>query len=865
MDLIKQRNNPKLEKLKEPGLSENAKYIAETRYSMKDEAGKSTETIKDIFWRVAYNVAKGDARFGEKEEEVEKQAIKFYEMMAEQKYFPNTPCLVNAGKIKQQLSACFVLPIEDSMTSILKTMSDMALIHKSGGGTGFSFTRLRPYGDYIKTSGGTTVGPVSFMQAYNDVTSQIKQGGVRRGANMGMLSVDHPDVLRFAVVKLDEYSLTNFNISLAITNKFMEQVEKDRVYVNSSEIPGEVVEEIREAEKNRDVDARLREVEEGTKKLYDWAASNAANAGEGYDLINPRTGEVDGKLNAYKVFNLITRLAWQYGDPGLVFIDRMNDEKSNPVPSLGRIEATNPCGEQPLLPYDACNLGSINLSRFVIQSTPNPSFNKEGGEKSPLSKGDLEGLDLDWRELGRVVREAVHFLDNVVEVNEFPVPEIREMVNKTRRIGLGVMGFADMLFKLGVRYDSEKGIEWAEKVMSFIDKKAREATEELGVSRGVFPAWEVSVYGKTNYRPRNMALTTIAPTGTISMIADTSSGIEPAFSLGYQKNTVEGKTLYLMNPVFVEDLKSRGIYSEELLDKVVKNGGKVTGVEEIPADFQEIYRTALEIEPEWHIRVQAAFQKFVDNAVSKTINFPKEATVEDVRTAYRLAYSLGTKGVTIYRSGSREKEVIQQVKEEKTENSKAEIVVERAKKKTPEAARGVRVRKACDMGRVYTSVFFEEGDGPVEVFVNLGKSGGYMAGTAEVTGRLASLSLKYGASLEEVADELVGIACGQQVGFGRNAVLSMFDAVGKSILEVAKGDQLELFEHEKRDLVLPESGLTNGAEEKVEQKDFLLDLKVKKAQVESKFSSCPDCGSPLYAEEGCFKCSNAFCGYSKCS
>jgi ribonucleoside-diphosphate reductase alpha chain len=873
MDLIKQRNNQVVEKLKEPGLSENAKYIAETRYSIKDEAGKSTETIKDIFWRVAYNVAKGDARFGEKEADVEKQAIKFYEMMAEQKYFPNTPCLVNAGRVKQQLSACFVLPIEDSMNSILKTMSDMALIHKSGGGTGFSFTRLRPYGDYIKTSGGTTVGPVSFMQAYNDVTSQIKQGGVRRGANMGMLSVDHPDVLRFAVVKLDEYSLTNFNISLAITNKFMDRVELDKAFVDNENIPSEVVEEIREAEKNRDVDARLREVEAGTKKLYDWATANEANAGEGYELINPRTGEVSGKLNAYKVFNLITRLAWQYGDPGLVFIDRMNDEKSNPVPSLGRIEATNPCGEQPLLPYDACNLGSINLSRFVKQnplSSESEDISLEKGDlKAPIHQGGVAegrgGLDLDWQELGRVVREAVHFLDNVVEINEFPVLEIREMVSKTRRIGLGVMGFADMLFKLGVRYDSEKGIEWAEKAMSFIDKKAREATEELGISRGVFPAWEVSVFGKSNYRPRNMALTTIAPTGTISMIADTSSGIEPAFSLGYQKNTVEGKTLYLMNPVFVEDLKSRGIYSEELLDKVVKNGGKVTGVEEIPADLQEIYRTALEIEPEWHIRVQAAFQKYVDNAVSKTINFPKEATVEDVQTAYRLAYSLGTKGVTIYRSGSREKEVIQSVKTSHDSSVPEVAVAKPVKKKTPEAARGVRVRKACDMGRVYTSVFFEEGDGPVEVFVNLGKSGGYMAGTAEVTGRLASLSLKYGASLEEVADELVGIACGQQVGFGRNAVLSMFDAVGKSILEVAKGDQLELFEHEKRDLVLPESGLANGEAEKVEQKDFLLDLKVQKAQVESKFSSCPDCGSPLYAEEGCFKCSNAFCGYSKCS
>jgi len=840
MDQIKQRQNQLLDSLREPSLSDNAKYIAETRYSMKDETGKSLESMKDIFWRVAYNIAKGDERFGKSEEEVNQKAVEFYEMMAEQKFFPNTPCLVNAGKEKQQLSACFVLPIDDSMDSILETMSNMAQIHKSGGGTGFSFTRLRPSGDYIKSSGGTTVGPVSFMQAYNDVTSQIKQGGVRRGANMGMLSVDHPDVLRFAVVKLDEYSLTNFNISLAITNKFMEQVEVDKKFCEDDSIPSEVIDEIREAEKNRDVDARLREVETGVVKLYEWA--RATKEGEGYELVNPRTGEVAEKLNAYKVFNLITRLAWQYGDPGLVFIDRMNDERSNPVPALGRIEATNPCGEQPLLPYDACNLGSINLSNFVRED------------------------NLDWEELERVVKMGVHFLDNVVEINQFPVDKIREMVSKTRRIGLGVMGFADMLFKLGVRYDSEKGIEWAEKVMSFIDQKAREATSELGIFRGAFPAWDVSVFKDSDYKPRNMALTTIAPTGTISMIADTSSGIEPLFSLGYQKNTVEGKTLYIMNPVFVEELKKRELYSEELLDKVVKNGGKLTEIEEIPTDLKEVFRTALEIDPEWHIRVQAAFQKHVDNAVSKTINFPREASLEDVRTAYRLAYSLGTKGITIYRSGSREKEVIQQVKsnDKKEVEMSNEEIVRPIKKKTPEAARGVRVRKACDMGKVYTSVFFEAGDGPVEVFVNLGKSGGYMAGTAEVTGRLASLALKYGAELEEVADELVGIACGQQVGFGRNAVLSMFDAVGKSILEVAKGDQLELFENEKGDLMLPNSESEVKGNGKAEE-DVLLKLKIEKASTESKFSSCPDCGSPLYAEEGCFKCSNGYCGYSKCS
>jgi ribonucleoside-diphosphate reductase alpha chain len=825
------RKNEVSEELMEPVVSDNARYIAETRYAMKDQSGKAVEKVKDILWRVAFNIAKGDEHFANPE--VEKQAKTFYEMMAGQKFFPNTPCLVNAGKKHQQLSACFVLPIDDSMDSILETMSNMAKIHKSGGGTGFSFSRLRPSGDYISTSGGTTVGPVSFLQAYNDVTAQIKQGGVRRGANMGMLSIDHPDVLRFAVAKLDEYSVTNFNLSLAVTNKFMEQIDEDKKFVDNDNIPNEVVEEIKNAEGNRDADVRLRQTEEGVKKLYDWA--KAINEGEGYELINPRTGTATIKLNAYKVFNLITRLAWQYGDPGLVFIDRMNEALSNPVPSLGRIEATNPCGEQPLLPYDACNLGSINLAKFVA------------------------GKDLDWEELRRVTREAVHFLDNIVEINEFPIEKIREMVNKTRRIGLGVMGFADALFKLGVRYDSEEGIEWAKKMMKFVNEAAREATVELGKQRGVFPAWEVSVYANTDYRPRNMALTTIAPTGTISMIADASSGIEPVFSLGYQKNTVEGKTLYIVNPIFEKYLKEKGLYAEDLMKKIVDNGGKLTGIEEIDEETKDIFRTALEIEPEWHIKVQAAFQQYVDNAVSKTINFPKEAAVDEVRKAYRLAYSLGTKGITIYRSGSREKEVIQGVKKPEVGNQRqGENWTIKQKKRTPEAARGVRLRKACDAGKVYTSVFFEEGDGPVEVFVALGKSGGYMAGSAEVTGRLASLALKYGATLEEVAEDLVGISCGQRVGLGNNTVLSMFDAVGKSLLEISKGEQMELFEEEKTKLEVPK--VENG--HKVE---VLAEIRSKQAEGESKFSSCPDCGSPLYAEEGCFKCSNAFCGYSKCS
>jgi ribonucleoside-diphosphate reductase alpha chain len=827
--------------LMEPQLSENAKYVAISRYAIKGEDGKAVEEVRDIFWRVAVNVAQAEKNFGETESGIEARAKKFYQMLAEQKFFPNTPCLVNAGKRHQQLSACFVLPIEDSMESILQTMSDMAIIHKSGGGTGFSFSRLRPYGDYISSSGGTTVGPVSFLQAYNDVTSQIKQGGVRRGANMGMLSIEHPDVLRFAVAKLDEFSLTNFNLSLAVTDKFMEKVEEDKKFVADDRVPEEVVEEIRNAEGLRDVDAKLREVETGVKKLYEWA--RATNEGEGYELINPRNNEVTMRLNAYRVFNLVTRLAWQYGDPGLVFIDRMNEPSSNPIPRVGRIESTNPCGEQPLLPYDACNLGSVNLAKFVRE----------------------DGLDLRWEELEEVVKEGIRFLDDIVEINDFPVGKIREMVNRTRRTGLGVMGFADMLFKLKVRYDSEAGVEWAEKVMKFVAEKAREATVELGKTRGVFPLWEVSVYSGTDYKPRNMALTTIAPTGTISVIADTSSGIEPVFGLGYQKNTVEGKVLYVFNPILVETLKKRDLYSDELVEKVYKNGGKLSGLEEIPEDLQEVFRTALEISPKWHIKIQAAFQKYTDNAVSKTINFPKEATVEEVREAYLQSYRLGTKGITIYRSGSREKEIIQAVKENKEGNGKDDKIIlkmVKEKKKTPEAARGVRLRKACDAGKVYTSVFFEEGNGPIEVFVVLGKSGGYMAGAAETTGRLASLSLKYGATLEEVAEQLVGINCGQKVGMGSESVLSMFDAVGKSLLEIARGEQLNLFEEEKTELKVPKMEKAEGV--KMDQQ-VLLDLRVEQARVESKFAACPDCGSPLYAEEGCFKCSNSYCGYSKCS
>lgn len=806
-----------------PSLSETAAYICQSRYGTKDPNKEELESVSDIFWRVALNIAKGDERFGTSPEEIKKNTYDFFESMSNQKFLPNTPCLINAGKRHQQLSACFVLPIEDTMESILKTMSNMALIHKSGGGTGFSFSKLRPYGDYIGSSSGTTVGPVSFMQAYNDVTSQIKQGGVRRGANMGMLSIHHPDVLRFSVIKLDEYSLTNFNISLAVTNKFVNQISLDRAYVKDTKFPEEIIEKIRKAEANRDLDAKLREVEEWTLKLYDWA--KATEPDEGYDLINPRNGEIVQKLNAAKVFDLVTRLAWQFGDPGLVFIDRMNEPSSNPVPLIGRIEATNPCGEQPLLPYDACNLGSINISKFVTN----------------------DKKDISWEELKKTVRLAVHFLDNVVEINEFPISEIREMVSNTRRIGLGIMGFADTLFSLGVKYDSDEGLLWARKIMKFISDASKEYSQELAIQRGVFPYWDKSVYANTEYKPRNMALTTIAPTGTISIVADCSSGIEPVFSLGYQRNTIEGKKLFILNPVFAQKLKDLNLYNEDLISKIVENGGKLSGIENIPQELKNIFITALEISPEWHIRIQAAFQEYTDNAVSKTINFPKIASVDDVRKAYLLSYSLGTKGITIYRSGSREKEVLQQIKSETSNVGEKQLV--HHKKPTPQMAKGIRIRKPCDVGKVYTSVFFEDGDGPVEMFVNLGKSGGYLAGAAEVTGRLASLSLKYGATLDEIAKELVGISCGQKTGMGKDVILSMFDAVGKSLLELNQKHSLTDQATKKTD---------NSAELSKTLSTFDLNP-------EAKFDACPECKSELYAEEGCYKCSNPFCGYSKCS
>jgi len=557
----------------------NAIKVLKRRYLLKDIEGNVIETPRQMFRRVAKSIAKAD-RLYDKEADQEKTEEDFYQVMANLEFLPNSPTLMNAGTELGQLSACFVLPVEDSIEGIFDALEHMAIIHKSGGGTGFSFSRLRPKGDVVKSTKGVASGPVSFMRVFDTATDVIKQGGRRRGANMGILYATHPDILEFATAKSVEGMLTNFNISVAVTEEFMNAVQD-------------------EAE---------------------------------YGLINPRTKEVVKKMRAKDVFDLIVTMAWKMGDPGLIFIDEIN--RHNTIPKVGRIESTNPCGEQPLLPYESCNLGSINLAKMV----------KDG--------------DLDWDKLRRVTRTAVHFLDNVIDINRYPLPEIEKITKANRKIGLGVMGFADMLIQLKIPYNSEKALEMAEKVMKFISEEGKKKGVELGDERGSFPNFEGSIWERKDYEAmRNATLTTVAPTGTISIIAGCSSGIEPIFAVAFVRNVMEGTKLLEIQPSFERIAKERGFYSRQLMMKIAK-AGSVQGLEEVPDDLQRIFATALDIAPAWHVKMQAAFQKYVDNAVSKTVNLPSDTTPEDIREVFWLAYKLKCKGVTVYRYGSRREQVL---------------------------------------------------------------------------------------------------------------------------------------------------------------------------------------------------------------
>jgi ribonucleoside-diphosphate reductase alpha chain len=747
---------PKVQPSSGASLTENALRVLEKRYLKKDKQGQVVETPEEMFRRVARAIASAELIYNP-QADVKAREDEFYRLMANLEFLPNSPTLMNAGRELGQLSACFVIPVGDSMESIFDAVKYTALIHKSGGGTGFSFSHLRPEGDFVKSTSGVASGPVSFMEVFDTTTDVTKQGGTRRGANMGILSVDHPDIMRFITAKENPRKLTNFNISVAVTNEFMEAVK----------------------------------------------------AGEDYDLVNPRTKKVVDKLNAREVFDKIVDMAWKTGDPGIVFIDRINQD--NPTPNLGKIESTNPCGEQPLLPYESCNLGSINLARML--------------------KTADGGYEIDYPKMAEVVRTTVRFLDNVIDVNKFPLPQIAEMTRKSRKIGLGVMGFADMLIRLGIPYNSEEALKVGTEVMRFVHDEAGKASAELAEERGVFPAFSGSIYDVPGGPGmRNASCTTIAPTGTLSIISGCSSGIEPLFALSYTRNILDGAQLVEGNPYFEKVARDGGFYSEELIKRLA-SGFKLGDIDGIPDDIKRVFVTAHQITPEWHVRMQAAFQQSTDNAVSKTVNFPREATREDITNVYTMAYELGLKGITIYRDRSRDSQVLVTGGEEKGEEETRKLTPRRRPSETTGTV--ARVNTGC--GSLYITVAYDD-KGIFEVFATLGKSGGCASAQLEATCRLITLALRSGVDVAPVVKQLKGIRCPSIAWDDGKSILSCADAIA-SVLE----------KHINGEAAPPQT-----EEHQPDNNNPTVNLA----------GQCPDCGNLLVYQEGCFICPS--CGYTKC-
>ncbi len=765
-------------------ISENSRKVLERRYLKKGTDGRPDETVEDMFWRVSRNISEADSIYNE-HADTKAVAREFYDMMASLCFLPNSPTLMNAGRDLQQLSACFVLPIEDSMESIFEAVKNTALIHKSGGGTGFSFSRLRPSGDSVGSTSGISSGPISFMTVFDGATEAIKQGGTRRGANMGILRVDHPDIMNFISCKADNNKLNNFNISVSLTEGFMK----------------------------------------------------ALDSGDDYDLVNPKDGAVTGTLNASEVFDKITQMAWKNGDPGIIFLDRINAE--NPTPQVGPIESTNPCGEQPLLAYESCNLGSINLSRMVKRKNDNGKT----------------VFELDEAKLNETVKKAVHFLDNVIDMNRYPIEEISVTTRSNRKIGLGVMGFADMLIMLGIPYDSDEAIALADKVMGLIQKTGHEASGELASKRGLFPNYKGSMYDKKNEPIRNATVTTIAPTGTISIISSCSSGIEPLFALAFTRTVMDGTALLEVNPLFKEIARERGFDNEEIMQEVAEKGS-LHDIDGIPDDIKRVFVTSHDITPEWHIKMQSAFQKQTDNAVSKTVNFSNNATVEDVAEVYTLAYKLGCKGVTVYRDGSRDVQVLTRGKDAPVVQAEVDTIepplppLRPAVRPRGELAFGITKKIKTGCGNLYVTINEDEEGRPIEIFTQIGKAGGCVASQCEAMGRMTSLALRTGVDPQDIIKQMRGISCHLPVGYGAGKVTSCSDAMAKAM------EWYTLFRMNRNNAPLY-PGQTINLSGKIEAHSSL-----QGTTTVFKRGACPDCGGSVEHADGCVVCRG--CGYTEC-
>ena len=761
-------------------LTTNASVVLERRYLSKDREGNILEDSVGMFRRVAENLSEADKNYGASEKDRKATENKFFMAMHRLELLPNSPTLMNAGRELQQLSACFVLPVDDALDSIFDKVKQTALIHKSGGGTGFSFSRLRPEGDVVGSTGGIASGPVSFIRAFDAATDVVKQGGTRRGANMGILNVNHPDVEKFIKAKEDGKNLSNFNISVAVNKDFMERVK----------------------------------------------------ANQEFDLVNPRTGKITGQLNAKELFDTLINMAWKTGDPGLIFLDVIN--RDNPNPQLGEIESTNPCGEQPLLPHESCNLASINVARMVT-----------------IADGDTV---MNWERLDETVDIAVHMLDNVIDMNNYPIPEIEEMSKKTRRIGLGVMGLSDLLIEMGLRYDSEEALEMTREVMRRILERTHHASSELALVRGPFPAWEGSIYNRPGVEGgvlpmRNSAPTTIAPTGTISIIAGASSGVEPLFALSYVRNVMDNTKLVEGNPYFEAVARQEGFYSEELMEDLARTGSLEHL--DIPAWVKDVFRVSHDIPPEWHVKMQGAVQEYVDNSVSKTINFPNQASVEDIAGAYMMAYELGCKGITVYRDGSKDGQVLSTGETGQTETVDSEVL---APRKRPQSIKGVTERVRTGHGNMYVTINFDEADTPFELFGNLGKAGGCDSAQLEAISRLVSLALRSGIEPATVIEQLRGITCcpawdeGTLVRSGPDAVaLALERHTGGGHGREEPGESSDVQLKFAPQVVTNGNGNGNG---NGHVKEILNARK------------CPECNTPVIFEEGCMKC--VACGWNKC-